>query len=94
MKRFAICAIVLGLSLAESAPGFTETPVSSDMVPRMLKEQLKAKLEDPYLFILDVRLSGHLATSYAKIKGAILLNAKDVSRWSRLFPKSSTFVLY
>lgn len=94
MKRFAIWAIVFGLSLAVCKPGFTAAPAGSEMVPRISKEDLKAKLEDSSTFILDVRLPGHYAGSSAKIKGALWVNAKDVSRWSRLFPRSSTFVLY
>ena len=86
--------MVLGWSLAVCVPGFTAAPVDEDMVPRMSKEELKAKIEDPSIFILDVRLAGHFARSSAKIKGALWVKAKDVSRWSRLFPKNSTFVLY
>ena len=94
MKRFAMCAVILGLGLAVCVPGFTATPADTDMVPRMSKEELKAKIEDPSLLILDVRLAGHFAGSSAKIKGALWVKAKDVSRWSQLFPKNSTFVLY
>ena len=94
MKRFVIFTIVLGLSLAVCGPGYSAAPAGSGMVPRMSKEELKAKLADPSTFILDVRLPGHFAGSSAKIKGALRVNAKDVSKWSRLFPRSSTFVLY
>ena len=94
MKRFAMLAMMLGLGLVVYVPGLTATPADTDMVPRMSKEELKAKIEDPAIFILDVRLAGHLARSSAKIKGALWVEAKDVSQWSRLFPKNSTFVLY
>ena len=95
MKRFAIWAIILCLTLAFSGPGNTASQGNSaDLSPRMSKEELKTLLGDPSVFILDVRLTRHYKASQAKIKGAIWLEAKDADKWSRLFLKDQTYVLY
>jgi hypothetical protein len=95
MKRFAIWAITLCLTLAFVGPANTASQGNSaDLSPRMSKEELKTLLGDPAVFILDVRLTKHYRASPSKIKGAVWLEAKDVAQWSRVFPKDQTYVLY
>jgi 3-mercaptopyruvate sulfurtransferase SseA len=95
MKRFAIWAITLCLTLAFSGPGNTASQGNSaDLSPRMSKEELKTLLGDPSVFILDVRLAQHYRASQSKIKGAVWLEAKEAAQWSGLFFKKQTYVLY
>ena len=95
MKRFAVWAIILCLSLVFSGPANNAAQGNSaDLSPRMSKEELKTLLGDPAVFILDVRLAKHYRASPSKIKGAIWLEGKDVAQWSRVFLKDKTYVLY
>ena len=95
MKRFAVWAIILCLTLAFSGLwAIASQGNSADLSPRMSKEELKTLLGDPAVFVLDVRLAKHYRASQSKIQGAIWLEAKDVVQWSRVFLKDKTYVLY
>jgi len=63
-------------------------------VPRMSKEDLEAKLDDPDVIILDVRVGKDWKESGFKIKGAIRENPKKFKSWANKYPKDKTLVLY
>ena len=63
-------------------------------VPRMTKEELKTKLNDPGLVIVDVRVGKDWKGSEFKIKGAVRENPGDFSSWAGKYPKDKTLVLY
>ena len=63
--------------------------------PRMSKEDLKSKLGDPGVIILDVRASGDWDNSSTKIQGAIREDPdKSARSWADKYSKDKTIVLY
>jgi hypothetical protein len=63
--------------------------------PRMSKEDLKSKLGDPEVIILDVRASGDWDSSSTKIQGAIREDPnKSAKSWADKYSKDKTIVLY
>lgn len=62
--------------------------------PRMTKEELKARLGDPQLLILDLRRGGDWMNSEHKIQGAVRQEDKPYLAWAIQYPKDQTLVLY
>ncbi len=62
--------------------------------PRMSKEELQTMLGNPNVVVIDVRLSGDLAESNSKIKGAIVEDPRKVDSWMDKYPKDKTLVFY
>lgn len=69
-------------------------PVAAGGAPKITAEELKAKLDDPDVIILDVRRAGHWKASDRKIAGAVREDPKDVKNWSLRYPHDATLVLY
>ena len=67
---------------------------SSGDIPFISIEDLRAKLADPSVVILDVRIPKHIAESRFKVKGAIWVNPKEIDQWIHSFSKDATYVLY
>jgi rhodanese-related sulfurtransferase len=57
-------------------------------------EQLKAKLGQSDLVILDVRIASDWKRSDYKIRGALRVDPHDVSSWANKFAKDSAVVVY
>ena len=66
----------------------------SKTIPKMSKEELKSRLEDPSLVILDVRRPQDWKKSGKKIKGAIQENPFKFDSWYARFPKAKSILLY
>jgi rhodanese-related sulfurtransferase len=62
--------------------------------PRMTKEDLKARLGDSDLILLDVRTPASWDKSDKKILGAIRENPDKFEFWADKYPKDKTLVLY
>jgi hypothetical protein len=73
---------------------FITTAAVSDDVPRMTKEELKGRLGDPNVIILDVRTEKDWKDSDLRIKGAIREDPNEVNAWLGNYPKDKTMVLY
>jgi rhodanese-related sulfurtransferase len=80
---FSIAAVALLVNRALAAD-----------VPRITKEELKSKLADRDIVILDVRRSGDWKASPSKVKGAVREDPGDVDSWAAKYPKQKTLVLY
>ncbi len=63
-------------------------------VSRMTKEELKSKLDNPDVVIVDVRVGKDWKGSEFKIKGAVRENPAEFSSWAEKYPKDKTLVLY
>jgi len=63
-------------------------------VPRMSKDELKNRLGDPSLVIIDVRIERSYEASEQKIQGAVHEEPADVAAWSRRYDPKKTLVLY
>lgn len=68
--------------------------VAAETVPRISKEDLKAKLGSADVVIIDVRTDRDWESSDLKIKGAIRENPGIVDFWADNYPKDKTIVLY
>lgn len=72
---------------------FSVTPLAAESVPKMSKDDLKAKLGAENIVLLDVRTGKDWNSSEFKIQGAIRLEGKDFSVLES-YPKEHTFVFY
>jgi rhodanese-related sulfurtransferase len=72
---------------------FLNTALAAD-VSRITKEQLKSRIGDSDIVILDVRRSGDWKASPSKIQGAVREDPADVDSWAAKYPKETTLVLY
>ena len=87
-KMLGILVVTLSLILMGAL-----TAVAVD-VPRMSKESLKAKLNDPDVVVLDVRTGNDWKGSEFKIKGAVRESSENVDTWATKYAKDKTLVLY
>jgi len=85
---------ILAALLFLASLGVQATAAMSTEVPRMSKEDLNAKLDDPDVVILDVRTGGNWKASEFKIKGAIRVSPKNVDSWASKYAKDKTLFLY
>ena len=81
----AISVIIGACSLAS---------MSSEEVPLMTTGDLKSRLDKPDTVILDVRAGSDWTSSDQKISGAVRGDPKEFSKWSNIYPKNDTIVLY
>jgi hypothetical protein len=61
---------------------------------RMAQEELKGRLGDPAVVIVDVRTEGSWKASESKIKGAVREDPARVENWIKKYPKDKTLVFY
>lgn len=87
---------VEGLLMAQVNEGATAAtyPTVPSEVPRILVDDLKSRLNDPSLVLIDVRSDGDWDDSRAKIKGAVRERPETVSDWASTYSKDKTIVLY
>jgi len=70
------------------------TEITTRDVVRIQVDDLKARLDDPTLVLIDVRAAGDWEGSTAKIKGALREDGDKVAQWASKYPKDKTIVLY
>ena len=63
-------------------------------VPKITTEELRARLGDSDLIIIDVRIERDWKSSPLKVKGAVWEDFQDVDTWAQKYPKDKTIVLY
>ena len=61
---------------------------------RIEPETVRAKLDQPGLNLLDVRIVSDWKKSDLKIPGAVRVDPHDVSSWASKYPKDELLVLY
>jgi rhodanese-related sulfurtransferase len=71
-----------------------QVAIAQDSVSRMTKEELKARLDDSNLVIVDARSSRDWTTSDRKIKGAVRVEPRDASKLPDTYSKDQTLVFY
>jgi rhodanese-related sulfurtransferase len=62
--------------------------------PRITKEELKKRLGDPKVVIVDVRAGRDWSKSDRKISGAVREEPGDAGAWATRYPKDKLIVLY
>ena len=83
----ALVAMVLALAATAGA-------AESADAPRMSKEELKARLGDGDVLVLDLRRGDDWTSSDHRIPGAIRQEDKPYLAWAIQYPKDQTMVLY
>jgi predicted sulfurtransferase len=90
-----LTAAIAAMLISLPAVGVMARPTTTNEVPRISKEDLKAMLGKPDVIILDVRLQEQWEVADQKIPGAVHENpAQDVTAWMNKYPKDKTIVLY
>jgi len=72
----------------------TSTAYGAGDMARMTQEELKGKLGDPEVIIVDVRTEGSWKASASKIRGAVREDPREIENWIKKFPKDKTLVFY
>ncbi len=85
---------LIALLILGSSGCAAQSKIGLGDVPRMPADELKARLGDPALVVIDVRQAADWEASPAKIKGAMREDYKDVSGWASNYSKDKTIVLY
>ena len=93
MKYFHAMTSVLLLTMIILA-ACAGTGLAGSDVPLITVDELKARLDDPSLIILDVRRDKDWASSDLKIRYAIYADPKSYDEWGAAYPKNQPIVLY
>jgi hypothetical protein len=88
-RSFVLIMVLLGLFVA----GMGKLP-ELEKVPRMSKEDLKARLGDPALAVIDVREKKDWDVSEQKIAGALWEDPAAPEKWAGKYSKEHTLVVY
>jgi hypothetical protein len=105
MKVLAALVFLLGalplagaadvLAADEMSPGEAELClIDFQKVPRMSIDELKSRLDDASVVVIDVRAAGDWNKSDVKIKGAAREVYADSENWVPRYDKGKTIVLY
>jgi hypothetical protein len=62
--------------------------------PRMSKEELKSRLGDKDIVVIDVRTGHDWEHSDSRIRGAVREDPGDAASWAGKYTKEKTIVLY
>lgn len=71
-----------------------QAAIAQDNVGRMTKEELKARLNDPSLVVVDARSHRDWDASDRKIKGAVRVEPRDANKLPETYSKDQTLVFY
>ncbi len=83
------------LALFVLSVGCLQNVAMEQKVPLMTKEELRSKLGQPDVVIVDVRLEDQWVKSPVKIQGAVREDPeKSIKGWADKFPKEKTLVFY
>jgi rhodanese-related sulfurtransferase len=91
LKSLTLLNVSLSLIVLGS---FTSWPLAAEDVPRITKEELKERLGNSDVIVLDVRESQNWQDSEFKIKGATRQPPRIFDSWADQYPKDKTLVLY
>jgi rhodanese-related sulfurtransferase len=86
-KRCALLLVGLALACAGPVPSQAE-------VPRMTKEDLRARMGSADVVVIDVRAGGDWTRATEKIAGAVREEPGAEAAWAPKYPKDATLVFY
>lgn len=84
LTALGIIAVLIGCTTTQSAQD----------VPRIAKDELKAKLGSSGMVLIDVRTDNDWAKSDVKITGAVRMDPAAVDVWAATLPKDKEIILY
>jgi rhodanese-related sulfurtransferase len=90
MKRVLMPALLLAFIFFIACTNVRST----NDVPRISKDVLKAALGSPNLVLIDVRSEKDWVKSDMKISGAVRMDSKTFENWYGTLPKDKEIVLY
>ena len=67
---------------------------ADDDAPRITKEELKAKLGDPAVTVIDVRYKANWKKSGQKVAKAVREDPNEISSWVGKYKKDQMLVFY
>jgi len=67
---------------------------ADDDAPRITKEELKAKLGDPSVTVIDVRYKANWKKSGQKVARAVREDPNEISSWIGKYKKDQVLVFY
>ena len=67
---------------------------ADDNAPRITKEQLKAKLGEPSVTVIDVRYKANWKKSNQRVAGAVREDPNEISSWAGKYKKDQVLVFY
>ena len=83
----------ISLSLLSFIPLLAFAAASTD-APRMSKEELRNRLGDKDIVVIDVRTGYDWDKSNSRIRGAVREDPQDVATWAKKYTRAKTIVLY
>lgn len=94
MKRKLVMMMVAAVSLIIMSGLASASAAKPGDIPKMTKEQLKDKLDDSEVVVVDVRVGKDWSASDSKIKGAVRYEPKKAKDWAKDLDKNKVYVLY
>ena len=92
---WTVLVMLLLITVSISSTGADPSSAyGADDTVRMTQEELKGRLGDPDVIIVDVRAEGSWKGSASKIRGAVREDPTGVERWMNKYPKDKTMVFY
>jgi lambda repressor-like predicted transcriptional regulator len=91
-KAYVLAGIVAVLALAWMVAGPAVS--ADDEAPRITKEELKARLGDPAVTMIDVRYKQNWKKSGQKIAKAVREDPNEISSWAGKYKKDQMLVFY
>lgn len=85
-------AFLTMLALTWLVPG--PASAADDEAPRITKEELKAKLGDPTVTVIDVRYAPNWKKSNQKIARAVREDPNEIGSWAGKYKKDQMLVFY
>ncbi len=92
MRRLIVILVVL--IMGQTVAALSAAATAEAGVPMITADELKAKLGNPDLTILDVRRAAHWNASDRKIVGAVREDPEAVESWAGKYAKDKTLILY
>ena len=91
MNRKHIFSLLMVLLFFNSLLAFA---VAAADAPRISKEELKSRLGDKDIVVIDVRTGYDWEKSDSKIRGAVREDPEDAASWAKKYTKEKTIMLY
>jgi len=92
IKKVFLTALFLTIGLILAGP--SASIAQTDWAPKISPEELKNRLDEPDLAIIDVRSEREVEKGGVKIKGAVWRDRGEVETWAKEYDKNQTIVVY
>ena len=73
---------------------FTSSIAIADGVPKMTVDDLKSRIDNGDVAVLDVRSDRDWSTAETRITGSARVDPDEISQWAKNLPEGQAIVLY